>query len=136
MRKLLIAIIVSAILSATAAVPAFAERWGGHDGRDEGLPGGPLWPIVAAMSIPAAAINTVMHIAFPFQGIGYPATTVTARTGEYTGPADFSPAATAGPADNAPTPYYTPRAYDEPRSYYEPRGHCRERRYRTYEDGW
>ena len=135
MRKIVITIIAAAILSATAAVPAFADRWEGHD-HDGGIPGGPLWPIVAAASIPAAVIDTVTHIVFPFPGIGYPATPVTTGTGAYTGPADFTPTAYAGPAGYAPAPYYAPREYVAPRGYYEPRGYYRERGYRTYRRGW
>ena len=132
MRKIVTKIIAVAILSATTAVPAFADGWGGRD-HDGGIPGGPLWPIVAVASIPAAVIDTVVHIAFPFREIGYPGTPVTTRTGAYTGPADFSPAAQA---DYAPAPCYTSREYVAPRGYYEPRGYYRERGYRTYRGGW
>jgi hypothetical protein len=146
MRKMVITLIAATILSATAAAPAFADRWGGHD-QDRGIPGGPLWPVVAALSIPAAVINTVTHIALPIPGIGYPATPATAGHAAYAGPAnfaptahagpaDYAPAAYAGPPDYAPAPYHAPREYVAPRGYYTPRGYYREREYRSYRGGW
>lgn len=135
MKKFVITIIAAALLSASTAVPALADRWEGHY-HDGGLPGGPLWPIVAALSIPAAVIDTATRIAFPFPGIGYPATQVTTGTGSYTGPADFTPTAYAGPAEYEPAPYYAPRAYVAPRGYHESRGHYRERGYRIHRGGW
>ena len=107
MRKIVITLIFSTLLSATAAAPAFANGWG-RPYYERGLPGGPLWPIVAALSIPAAVIDTVAHVAFPFPGVGYPATPVTAGPAVYAGPA----------------------------AYYAPRGYYRERGYRTYRGGW
>jgi len=136
MKKIMITLIAATLLSATAAAPAFADRWGGHD-HDRGLPGGPLWPIVAALSIPAAVIDTVAHIAFPFPGIGYPATPVTAGPAGYAGPADYAPTAYYTPRVYvAPRGYYAPRGHYAPRGYYEPRGYYRDRGYRTYRGGW
>jgi hypothetical protein len=141
MRKIVITLIAATLLSATAAAPAFADRWGGH--HDRGIPGGPLWPVVAALSIPAAVIDTVAHIAFPFHGVGYPAIPVTAGPAAYAGPADYAPTAYYAPRAYvaprvyvAPRGYYAPRGHYAPRGYYEPRGYYRDRGYRTYRGGW
>ena len=68
MRKIVAIFVTGCLLSLTTAIPVFANEWGGPD-YERGLPGGPLWPIVAAMSIPAAVIDTAMHIASRFQGL-------------------------------------------------------------------
>jgi hypothetical protein len=121
MRKIIVTLVVATLLSATASVPAFADGWGEHR-YDGGLPGGILWPVVAALSIPAAVIDTVTHAAFPIPvGYSYPAT---AGPTVYAGPAAYY------------APSYEPRVYVEPRGYYAPRGYYRERGYRTYRRGW
>jgi hypothetical protein len=119
MRKIVIMFIVATLFSATASAPAFANGWGGPY-YERGLPGGPLWPIVAALSIPAAVIDTVVHVALPFPGVGYPAIPVTAGPAVYAGPAA----------------YYPPRVYVAPRGYYSPRAYYPARYYRTYRSGW
>jgi hypothetical protein len=122
MRKIIVTFVVATLLSATAAAPVFADGWG-ESRHERGLPGGPLWPIVAALSIPAAVIDTVAHVAFPFPGVG-----VTAGPAVYAGPAAYYAP--------APEPYYAPRVYVEPRGYYAPRGYYRERGYRHHRGGW
>jgi len=119
MRKILVIIIVGCLLSATTAIPVFANEWGGPS-YEGGVPGGPLWPIVAALSIPAAVSDTVVHTALPLPGVGYPATPVTAGPAVYAGPAA----------------YYAPRVYAAPRVYYSPRAYYPARYYRTYRSGW
>ena len=131
MRKIVVTLIVVSLLSATASAPAFANGWEGPY-YERGLPGGPLWPIVAALSIPAAVIDTVVHIALPFPGVGYSATPVTAGPAVYAGPAAYY----APERYYAPRAYYAPRVYVAPRGYYSPRAYYPARYYRTYRSGW
>jgi len=93
MRKILNTIVVASILSASTAVPAFADSWEGTTMIEAFRR--PLWPIVAVLSVPAAVIDTVTHIAFPFPGIGYPQRG-NGRTRIVCGPANFAPTAYAG----------------------------------------
>ncbi len=126
MRKIIIALVMTALASTTAAAPAFAHGW------DRPYYGGVvvdplLWPITAALTLPAAIVGTVANAVVPHPvTYGYPAVPVY-----------------AGPAAYAPAPYYAPRVYVAPRGYYypggyyyAPRGYYHVRAYRYYRGGW
>jgi hypothetical protein len=124
MRKIIVTLLVICLLSLTSAAPAFAGGWGRwHHGRGGGL--NPLWPIMAALTIPEAIIGTAVNLA----------TTVTyaalqsPETYNAPGP-NYAPGAYAPPtgyyapgAYGPPTVYYAPRAYAPPRGYYAPRAY-------------
>ncbi|HTP64826.1 MAG TPA: hypothetical protein VMJ66_05500 [Geobacteraceae bacterium] len=98
MKKFAITIVVASLLAATSAVPAFADGWGHHHGGVEVL--NPLWPVAAALAIPAAIVGTVARLAVPPAPVyGYaapPAPVVYER----------------------PVAYYPQRVYAAPRAYY------------------
>jgi|GEM_PF-2253104 len=110
MRKIVVTLIVACLLSLTSIAPVFAGGWGGgRHGRGGGF--NPLWPITAALTIPAAVIGTVVNLAA-------------------TVPATYGYAAPQAPETYyAPGPYYAPRAYAAPTGYYAPRAYAAPTRY-------
>jgi len=132
MKKIMVSLAVTALLSTTLSAPALAHGWGRYYYHERGVADALLWPITAALTLPAAIVDTVAHATIPpvlFEGA--PATVVE------------GPAAYAGPrAYYAPEPYYSPRVYVAPRgyygyrSYYVPRGYYRGRFYRPYGYRW
>jgi hypothetical protein len=127
MRKIVATLIVaSLLLSLTSVAPVFAGgRGGGYHGRGGGF--NPLWPITAALAIPAAIIGTVVNLAATVPApYGYDAPQ--APETYYAPGAYYAPRAYAAPtgyyaprAYAAPTGYYAPRAYAAPTGYYAPR---------------
>ena len=123
MRKIMVTLIVASLLPATSAAPVFADGWGGYShGRDCGF--NPLWPIAAALAIPAAIIGAVAQLPVPVPG-GYvhatpPAPVVYARPATY----------------YAPQPFYAPRAYVPPGRCYAQRPYHPPRDYRYERSGW
>jgi len=107
MRKIVATLIVASLLSLTSVAPVYAGGWGGaYYGRGGGC--NPLWPITAALAIPAAIIGTVVNLA----------ATVPPTYG-YAAPARYyAPRVYVRPA------YYAPRAYIT-HGYYTPRGYYR-----------
>ena len=103
MRKIVVTFIIASLLSLTSVAPVFAGGWGGgYHGRGGGF--NPLWPVAAALAIPAAIIGTVV------------AATV---------PATYGYAAPQAPVTYyAPGAYYAPRAYPAPTGYYAPRSYA------------
>ena len=64
MRKIVVILVVASLLSLTSVAPVFAGGWGGgYHGRGGGFY--PLWPVAAALAIPAAIIGTVVAAAAP-----------------------------------------------------------------------
>jgi len=132
MRKTVLTIAALALLSTTISVPAFADGWGRHY-HEMSVGDALLWPITAALTLPAAVVETVAHATIP------PVLFDSAPTAVVE-----SPAAYAGPrAYYAPEPYYAPRVYVAPRAYYGPRGYYVSRGYypgrgyyRVYRDRW
>jgi hypothetical protein len=104
MKKIVVTLIIATLLTATTAAPVLAH------GRDVVFD--PFWPITAALTIPAAIVDTALHLAVPVPVV-------------YSGPAYYSPA-----------PYYAPRVYVAPRGYYSPRVYYPPRGYRVYRYGW
>jgi hypothetical protein len=113
MRKIVVTLIVASLLSATTAAPVFAHGWDGYPHVRGGI-FNPLWPVAAALAIPAAIVGTVANIAVPEPVYAPPPAPV------YSGPAT----------------YYAPRVYVAPRGYYAPRAYYPVRYYRTYRGGW
>ena len=105
MRKIVVALIVATLLSLTSVAPVSAGGWGGgYHGR--GGEFNPLWPIAAALTIPAAIIGTVVNLAA-------------------TVPTTYGYAVPQAPETYyAPGAYYAPRAYAAPRGYYAPRAYA------------
>ena len=125
MRRILVALIVACLLSATSAAPVFADGWGGHPhGRGGGF--NPLWPITtvvtAALYIPAAIIGSVAQLAVPGP-LGYGYAPPPAPVGRvYSGsPTYYAPGYSYAPTTNyAPRPYYQQRVYVAPSESYTP----------------
>lgn len=124
MRKIVFSLAVAALLSAVVSEPAFADRWGRHSrGRDaaDAL----LWPITAALTLPAAIIGTVAQATIPPPFV-------------YGGPPVAGPADYAGPRAyyySPPPVYVVPGGYYEPRVYYAPRRYYHHRGYHHYRGG-
>jgi len=115
MKKTITTLVIACLFSATSVAPVFADGWRGRHVDVFN----PLWPVAAALSIPAAIIGTVAHAVIPVP-VGY----------GYAEPP--APAVSSGyPAYYAPAPYYAPRVYVAPRGYYYPY-----RGYRVYRRGW
>jgi hypothetical protein len=114
MKKIVVTLIAATLLSATTAAPVFAH---GYYGRG-GVVIDPLWPVAAALAIPAAILGTVANAITPAPVYVAPPAPV------YSGPATYY----------APRPYYRPRVYYAPRAYYPSRYYYAPRYYRTY--GW
>jgi hypothetical protein len=110
MRKIVTTLIIAGLLSATSVAPAFADGY--YNGRVDVF--NPLWPVAAALSIPAAIVGAVANLPVPVV-YGYPAPVV------YSNPY------------YQPGPYYAPYG---PRGYYAPRGYYPYRGYRGYRRGW
>jgi len=104
MRKIVVTLIAVSFLSLPSVAPVFAGGWGGgYHGRGCGF--NPLWPITAALAIPAAIVGTVVNLAA-------------------TVPAPYGYAPPQAPETYyAPGPYYAPRAYVAPAGYYAPRAY-------------
>ncbi len=126
MRKITVVLIVAGLLSLTSVEPVAAGGWGGgHHGRGGVV--NPLWPIAAALTIPAAIIGTVVAATVP-QTYGYaPQTPET----YYAPGAYYAPRAYVAPMRYyaprvyvAPTRYYASRAYAAPMRYYAPRAYA------------
>jgi hypothetical protein len=121
MRKIIVTLIVASLLSLTSVPPVFAGEWGGgYHGRGCGF--NPLWPITAALAIPAAIIGTVVNLATVPATYGYAAPQA---PGTYYVPGAYY----AQRAYVAPTGYYAPRAYVAPTGYYAPRAYVAPTRY-------
>ena len=102
MRKIVVTLIVVSILSVTIAAPVFAHGWGGHSRGGVNL----LWPITAALVLPAAILGGVVHLAVPEP----------ARYTYVPPPVPVEPEMYSG-ADT----YYAPREYAAPPDYYAPK---------------
>ena len=115
MKKILITLIVASLLSLTSVAPVFAGGWGGgYHGRGGGF--NPLWPIAAALTIPAAIIGTVVNLAATVPApYGYAAPQVPETY--------YAPGAYYGPRAYAAPGYYGPRAYAAPTGNFAPRGY-------------
>jgi hypothetical protein len=113
MKKIVVTLIAATLLSATTAAPVFAH---GYYGRSVVVD--PLWPVAAALALPAAILGTVANAITPEPVYVAPPAPV------YSGPATYY----------APRTYYRPRVYYAPRAYYPPRNYYAPRYYRTY--GW
>jgi hypothetical protein len=117
MKKVLSALIIACLVSATSAAPAFADGWRGHHVSVFN----PLWPIAAALTIPAAIIGTVASAVAPVPvGYGYDAPPAPEIYSGY-------------PTYYAPRAYYAPRVYVAPRGNY---GYYPYREHRVYRRGW
>ena len=119
MKKILVTLMIGSLLSTAIVTPVFAH---GPDGFPH-VRGGifnPLWPVAAALAIPAAVVGAVVSVTVPE-------------------PVVVAPAPVAPPVYSEPPAYYAPRAYVAPRPYYAPprayypHGHGY---YRTYRHGW
>ncbi len=132
MKKIVVTLIVASLLSLTCVAPVFAGGWrGGYYGRGHGF--NPLWPITAALSVPAAIIGTVVNLAATVPATyGYAAQQAPETyyaPGAYAAPTGYyAPRAYAAPTGYyaprtyaAPTGYYAPRTYAAPTGYYAPR---------------
>ena len=129
MRRILVALIVACLLSATTVAPVFADGWGGHSHRG-GYGFNPLWPVAAvvnaALFIPAAIIGTVAQLAVPGPvGYGYVSPPVSVEPRVYSGPETYNDPRTY----SVPRTYFTPRTYSAPRTYYAPRTYSAPRSY-------
>ena len=118
MRKIVVTLIVASLLSLTSVAPVFAGGWGGgYYGRGGAC--NPLWPITAALTIPAAIIGTVVNLAAtvpPTYGYAVPQVPVTYYApGSYYAPRVYP----------APIRYYASRVYAAPARYYRPMGYYR-----------
>jgi len=118
MRKIVVTLIVASLLSLTSVAPVLAGGWGGgYYGRGGAC--NPLWPITAALTIPAAIIGTVVNLAAtvpPTYGYAVPQVPVTYYApGSYYAPRVYP----------APMRYYASRVYAAPARYYRPRGYYR-----------
>ena len=113
MRKIMVTLIVVSILSVTIAAPVFAHGWGGHS-REGGEGVNLLWPITAALVLPAAILGGVVHLV-----VQEPA-----RYAYVPPPVPVEPEMYSG-ADTyyAPRVYAAPPDYYAPRAYYPARGH-------------
>jgi len=115
MKRIMMALLIGSLLSVTISTPVFAHGWNGPH-----VPGGifnPLWPVAAALSIPAAIVGTVVSATIPEP---------------YVAPVPVAP-----PVYSAPPAYYAPRVYVAPRGYYAPRAYYPPvRYYRPYYGGW
>jgi hypothetical protein len=130
MRKIVATLIVaSLLLSLTSVAPVFAGgRGGGYHGRGGGF--NPLWPITAALAIPAAIIGTVVNLAATVPApYGYDAPQ--APETYYAPGAYYAPRAYA-----APTGYYAPRVYAAPPRNFERRGYYPVSGYRASRSRW
>ncbi len=134
MRKIVITLIVASLLFLTSVAPVFAGGWGGgYHGRGCGF--NPLWPITAALAIPAAIIGTVVNLAATVP-VNYGYAAPQAPETYYASGAYYAPRAYAAPTRYyaprvyaAPTGYYAPRAYAAPIRYYAPRAYAAPTRY-------
>jgi len=117
MRKMTVALAMAALLTTMAAAPAFADGWG-YPYHHGGVVVDPLlWPVAAALTLPAAIVGTVANALVPPPvAYGYPAAPA------YSAPVAYAPY-------YAPRPYpyyygYGPGVYVAPRGYYYgPRGY-------------
>jgi hypothetical protein len=125
MKKLVVTLIIGSLLTAATAAPAFANGWDGYPHVRGGI-FNPLWPVAAALAIPAAIVGTVASITVP-EPVGY---------GYAAPPVQVAPQVYSEPAYYAPRVYVEPRGYYAPRGYYGPRGYYPARHYRTYRHGW
>lgn len=120
MKKLIVTLIIGSLLSAATVTPALASEWNPPHVR-----GGifnPLWPVVAALSIPTAIAGAVANATVP-------APVVVASP----------PVSVAPPVYAAPPEYYAPtRVYVAPRPYhYAPRAYYSDGYHRPYQRyGW
>jgi hypothetical protein len=104
MKRILTTLAAAALITASAAAPAFADGGGRHS-HGANVADALLWPITAALTLPAAIIGTVAQSTLPHQVV-------------YENSAfDEGPAAYAGPRA-----YYAPRDCVERREHYQPRG--------------
>jgi hypothetical protein len=118
MRKIMVALIVAGLLSATTAVPLFANGGGGYS-HERSVGFDPFWPVTAALTIPVAIVDTALQLALP-------APVVYSRPAPYYAPGPYY----------APS-YYAPRVYVAPRGYYSQRVvYYPARGYREYRSGW
>ncbi len=117
MKKILVTLMIGSLLSAAVVTPALA-----HDWDHPHVPGGifnPLWPVAAALAIPAAVVGAIASAADPGPVVVAP------------------PAPVAPPVYSAPPAYYAPRVYVAPRPYYyAPRGYSYGYHRPHYQYGW
>jgi hypothetical protein len=132
MKRIIVTLAMTALVSTTLSAPAFADGWGRHYSHGPSAAEVLLWPIAAAITLPAAIIGSVAQATLP-------PPVVVGGPPQY----DYGPAAYAGPrAYYAPAPCPPPRAYREyrgyyaPRGYYEPRGYYGGRGHYYYRDRW
>lgn len=120
MRKIVVTFIVASLLSATSAAPVFAHEWNGYY-HGSGVVFNPLWPITAALSIPAAIVGTI-------------ANSVVAGPGGYV--YAVPPAPVRQVVYSRSVAYYAPRLYAAPRGYYSQGAYYPARGYRAYRSSW
>lgn len=114
MKKFIATLMIGGLLSAAAVSPALAQEWD-HPHIRGGV-FNPLWPVVAALSIPAAVAGAIANVTVPAPAeLALPPLPPAPRV--YSAP----------PAYNAPRVYVTPAPrsdYYAPREYYQ-RDHYR-----------
>jgi hypothetical protein len=116
MKKIMVTLMIASLLSAAIVTPVFAHDWDGHPHIRGGI-FNPLWPVAAALAIPAAVVGAVASVTFPE-------------------PVVVAPAPVAPPVYSAPPAYYAPRVYVAPRPYYAPRAYNPYGYHRAYRYGW
>lgn len=129
MRKITTTLAIACLLSATSVAPVSAHGWRGQSVNLFN----PLWPVAAALSIPAAIIGTVANAVVPVPvEYGYTGPPAPVGYGYAVSPA---PVVYSGPATYyVPRQYYAPRVvYAAPRGYY---GYYPYRGHRFYRRGW
>ena len=124
MKRIVATLAAAALITASLAAPAFADG-GGRRSHGPGVADALLWPITAALTIPAAIVGTVAQATIPHPVVY-----------ESPAPAYAGPAAYAGPKA-----YYAPRGCDERREEYQSRWHEHRDRYDgrdygRYDDRW
>ncbi|MGA7828096.1 MAG: hypothetical protein WCA04_10565 [Geobacteraceae bacterium] len=90
MKKLLVALVVASILTAVVAAPVFAHGWG-RTSRGEGEGVNLLWPITAALVIPAAIIGAAQLRVPVGVRYSYAPPPVPVEPDMYSRPAPYSP---------------------------------------------
>ena len=106
MKRIVATLAAAALITVSVAAPAFADGWGRHS-HGTNVADVLLWPITAALTIPAAIVGTVAQATLPHPVV-YEAPV----------PAYQDPVAYAGPKA-----YYAPRYGDERRERYQRGGY-------------
>ena len=137
MKKIVVSLAITALLSATISAPAFADGWGRHS-HGSTAADVLLWPIVAALTLPAAIIGTVAQATLPHAVVYGNPSPIVEGPAAYAGPRAYYAPEPCNPSQAyvEPREYYAPRGYYAARGYYAPRAYYSERGYRTYRGGW